>query len=82
MPMLTPRPPSLNVKRGKVVEFKTSKRPRGSIIINSKTNELFYVLGLRQGREVPGCDGTQGLRMEGHTQGFVQDPVARLAPPG
>jgi lipoprotein-anchoring transpeptidase ErfK/SrfK len=33
-----------NVKRGKIVSF-TSPKAKGSIIINSKTNELFYVLG-------------------------------------
>jgi lipoprotein-anchoring transpeptidase ErfK/SrfK len=33
-----------NVKRGKIVDFQTSKA-EGSIIINSKTNELYYVLG-------------------------------------
>ena len=32
------------VKRGKIVEFTTSKA-KGSIIINSKKNELYYVLG-------------------------------------
>jgi lipoprotein-anchoring transpeptidase ErfK/SrfK len=32
------------VKRGKIVAFKTGKA-RGSVIINPKTNELFYVLG-------------------------------------
>jgi lipoprotein-anchoring transpeptidase ErfK/SrfK len=32
-----------NVKRGKIVDFQTSKS-KGSIIINSKTNELFYIL--------------------------------------
>jgi lipoprotein-anchoring transpeptidase ErfK/SrfK len=32
------------VKRGKIVDFATQKA-KGSIIINSKTNELFYVLG-------------------------------------
>jgi lipoprotein-anchoring transpeptidase ErfK/SrfK len=32
------------VKRGKIVDFQ-SKKSKGSIIINSKTNELFYVLG-------------------------------------
>lgn len=33
-----------SVKRGKIVDYKTSKA-KGSIIINSKTNELFFVLG-------------------------------------
>jgi lipoprotein-anchoring transpeptidase ErfK/SrfK len=33
-----------NVKRGKIVSF-ASPKAKGSIIINSKTNELFYVLG-------------------------------------
>jgi lipoprotein-anchoring transpeptidase ErfK/SrfK len=33
-----------NVKRGKIVDYKTSKT-KGSIVINTKTNELFYVLG-------------------------------------
>jgi lipoprotein-anchoring transpeptidase ErfK/SrfK len=33
-----------NVKRGKIVDYNTRK-PAGSVIINSKTNELFYVLG-------------------------------------
>ena len=33
-----------NVKRGKIVDFQ-SKKAKGSIIINSKTNELYYVLG-------------------------------------
>ena len=42
--MLTPPPRSPNVKRGKIVDFATQKA-KGSIIINSKTNELFYVLG-------------------------------------
>jgi lipoprotein-anchoring transpeptidase ErfK/SrfK len=32
------------VKRGKIVNFKSSKA-EGSIIINTKTNELYYVLG-------------------------------------
>jgi lipoprotein-anchoring transpeptidase ErfK/SrfK len=32
------------VKRGKIVNYKSSK-PEGSIIINSKTNELYFVLG-------------------------------------
>lgn len=32
------------VKRGKIVDYKSSKA-EGSIIINTKTNELFYVLG-------------------------------------
>ena len=32
------------MKRGKIVDFAT-KKAKGSIIINSKTNELFYVLG-------------------------------------
>jgi lipoprotein-anchoring transpeptidase ErfK/SrfK len=32
------------VKRGKIVDYKSSKA-KGSIIINTKTNELFYVLG-------------------------------------
>ena len=32
------------VKRGKIVEFASAKK-RGSIIINTKSNELFYVLG-------------------------------------
>jgi lipoprotein-anchoring transpeptidase ErfK/SrfK len=32
------------IKRGKIVAYKTSKA-KGSVIINSKTNELFYVLG-------------------------------------
>ncbi len=33
-----------NVKRGKIVDFQT-KKAKGSIIINSKSNELYYVLG-------------------------------------
>jgi lipoprotein-anchoring transpeptidase ErfK/SrfK len=33
-----------NVKRGKIVDYQTSKA-KGSIIINSKSNELYYVLG-------------------------------------
>jgi lipoprotein-anchoring transpeptidase ErfK/SrfK len=33
-----------NVKRGKIVSY-ASKKAKGSIIINTKTNELFYVLG-------------------------------------
>lgn len=32
------------VKRGKIISYASSKKA-GSIIINSKTNELFYVLG-------------------------------------
>ena len=32
------------VKRGKIISF-ASKKKAGSIIINTKTNELFYVLG-------------------------------------
>ncbi len=32
------------VKRGKIVDF-ASKKAKGSVIINTKTNELFYVLG-------------------------------------
>jgi lipoprotein-anchoring transpeptidase ErfK/SrfK len=32
------------VKRGKIVDFQT-KKAKGSIIINSKSNELYYVLG-------------------------------------
>jgi lipoprotein-anchoring transpeptidase ErfK/SrfK len=32
------------LKRGKIVDFKTSKA-KGSVVINSKSNELFYVLG-------------------------------------
>jgi lipoprotein-anchoring transpeptidase ErfK/SrfK len=32
------------LKRGKIIAYKTSKA-KGSVIINSKTNELFYVLG-------------------------------------
>ena len=33
-----------DVKRGKIVDFQT-KKAKGSIIINSKSNELYYVLG-------------------------------------
>jgi lipoprotein-anchoring transpeptidase ErfK/SrfK len=33
-----------NVKRGKIVSYNTAK-PAGSVVIHSKTNELFYVLG-------------------------------------
>jgi lipoprotein-anchoring transpeptidase ErfK/SrfK len=33
-----------NVKRGKIVAFAT-KKAKGSIIINTKSNELYYVLG-------------------------------------
>jgi lipoprotein-anchoring transpeptidase ErfK/SrfK len=32
-------------KRGKVVSYATDKKP-GSIIVNTKTNQLYYVLGL------------------------------------
>jgi lipoprotein-anchoring transpeptidase ErfK/SrfK len=35
----------LSFKRGKIVIYATDKKP-GSIIVNTKTNQLYYVLGL------------------------------------
>ena len=53
-----------NVKRGKIVDFQTSKA-KGSIIINSKTNELYYVLGYGKAVKYRVATARKGFEWEG-----------------
>jgi lipoprotein-anchoring transpeptidase ErfK/SrfK len=52
------------VKRGKIVAFKSAK-PKGSIIINSKTNELFYVLGFGKAVKYRVATAREGFEWKG-----------------
>jgi lipoprotein-anchoring transpeptidase ErfK/SrfK len=52
------------VKRGKIVAYKTSKA-KGSVIINSKTNELFYVLGYGQAVKYRVATAKSGFEWKG-----------------
>jgi lipoprotein-anchoring transpeptidase ErfK/SrfK len=53
-----------NVKRGKIVNFKSTKA-KGSIIINPKTNELFYVLGFGKAVKYRVATAKQGFEWKG-----------------
>ena len=53
-----------NVKRGKIVDFKTSKA-KGSVVINSKTNELFYVLGFGKAVKYRVATAKKGFEWKG-----------------
>jgi lipoprotein-anchoring transpeptidase ErfK/SrfK len=52
------------VKRGKIVAFKSGKA-KGSIIINPKTNELFYVLGYGKAVKYRVATAKQGFEWKG-----------------
>jgi lipoprotein-anchoring transpeptidase ErfK/SrfK len=52
------------VKRGKIVDYKTAKA-KGSIIINSKTNELFYVLGFGKAVKYRVATAKKGFEWKG-----------------
>jgi lipoprotein-anchoring transpeptidase ErfK/SrfK len=53
-----------HVKRGKIVSFKSTKA-KGSIIINPKTNELFYVLGSGKAVKYRVATAKQGFEWKG-----------------
>jgi lipoprotein-anchoring transpeptidase ErfK/SrfK len=52
------------VKRGKIVDFKTSKA-KGSIIINTRSNELFYVLGFGKAVKYRVATAKKGFEWKG-----------------
>jgi lipoprotein-anchoring transpeptidase ErfK/SrfK len=52
------------VKRGKIVAYKTSKA-KGSIIINTKTNELYFVLGYGQAVKYRVATAKSGFEWKG-----------------
>ncbi len=52
------------VKRGKIVSFKTGK-PKGSVIINSKKNELYYVLGFGKAVKYRVATAKKGFEWKG-----------------
>jgi lipoprotein-anchoring transpeptidase ErfK/SrfK len=52
------------VKRGKIVEFKTSKA-KGSVIINTKSNELYYVLGFGKAVKYRVATAKKGFEWKG-----------------
>jgi lipoprotein-anchoring transpeptidase ErfK/SrfK len=52
------------VKRGKIVDFKTSKA-KGSIIINSRKNELYYVLGFGKAVKYRVATAKKGFEWKG-----------------
>jgi lipoprotein-anchoring transpeptidase ErfK/SrfK len=53
-----------SVKRGKIVSF-ASKKAKGSIIINTKTNELFYVLGFGKAVKYRVATAKKGFEWKG-----------------
>jgi lipoprotein-anchoring transpeptidase ErfK/SrfK len=53
-----------SVKRGKIVDYKSSKA-KGSIIINTKTNELFYVLGFGKAVKYRVATAKKGFEWKG-----------------
>ena len=56
-----------NVKRGKIISFQTSKK-RGSIIISTRKNELYYVLGFGKAVMYRVATARQGFEWAGtHT---------------
>jgi lipoprotein-anchoring transpeptidase ErfK/SrfK len=52
------------VKRGKIVAYKTAKA-KGSIIINTKSNELYYVLGYGQAVKYRVATAKSGFEWKG-----------------
>ncbi len=52
------------LKRGKIVSFKTSKA-KGSVIINTKTNELHYVLGFGKAVKYRVATAKKGFEWKG-----------------
>ncbi len=52
------------VKRGKIVDYKSSKA-KGSIIVNTKTNELFYVLGFGKAVKYRVATAKKGFEWKG-----------------
>jgi lipoprotein-anchoring transpeptidase ErfK/SrfK len=52
------------VKRGKIVDFQTAK-PKGSIIINTKKNELYYVLGFGKAVKYRVATAKKGFEWKG-----------------
>jgi lipoprotein-anchoring transpeptidase ErfK/SrfK len=52
------------VKRGKIVNFKSSKA-EGSIIVNTKTNELYYVLGYGKAVKYRVASAKKGFEWKG-----------------
>jgi lipoprotein-anchoring transpeptidase ErfK/SrfK len=53
-----------SIKRGKIVSF-ASKKAKGSIIINTKTNELFYVLGFGKAVKYRVATAKKGFEWKG-----------------
>jgi lipoprotein-anchoring transpeptidase ErfK/SrfK len=52
------------LKRGKIVDYKTSKA-EGSIVINTKSNELFYVLGFGKAVKYRVATAKKGFEWKG-----------------
>ncbi len=52
------------VTRGKIVDFAT-KKPKGSIVINTKANTLFYVLGFGKAVKYRVATAKQGFEWKG-----------------
>jgi lipoprotein-anchoring transpeptidase ErfK/SrfK len=52
------------LKRGKIVDYKTSKA-EGSIVINTKSNELFYVLGFGKAAKYRVATAKKGFEWKG-----------------
>jgi lipoprotein-anchoring transpeptidase ErfK/SrfK len=53
-----------NVKRGQIVDF-ASKKAKGSVVINTRTNELFYVLGFGKAVKYRVATARKGFEWKG-----------------
>ena len=60
--------PAANFKRGKVVPFGMAK-PAGTIVVNTRKNVLYYVLGNGQAVQFRVATAKRGFRMDRYTQG-------------